>query len=54
MGKNRPPSYYITLELEEYIVHNCMIDSMVFMRVMPEKVSDIMLKKVSWHGAIMT
>lgn len=41
MGKNRPPPFYITLELEGHIVHNCMIDSGDAMTVMPKKVFDI-------------
>lgn len=41
MGKNRPPPFYITLELEGHIVHKCIIDSRLAMIVMPKKLSNI-------------
>ena len=41
MGKNRPPPYYITLDLEGYIIHNCMIGSRVVVTVMPKRVSNM-------------
>jgi len=42
MGKNRPPPFYISLELEGFVVHNCLIDSGASITVMPKAVCDIM------------
>lgn len=42
MGKNRPPTFYISLELDGFIVHNCLIDFEASITVMPKVVCDIM------------
>lgn len=42
MGKNRPPPFYISLEFEGFVIHNCLIDSGAAITVMPKVVCDIM------------
>lgn len=42
MGKNKMPAFYMTLELDEYILHNCLVDSGAGTTVMPKAVCDVM------------
>jgi len=42
MGKNKPPTFYMTLEIDEYILHNCLVDSGAAMTIMPKVVYDVM------------
>lgn len=42
MGKNKPSTFYMTLEIEGYVLHNCLVDFEVATTVMPKVVCDVM------------
>jgi len=42
MGKNKPPAFYMTLEIEGYVLHNCLVDFGVATTVMPKEMCDVM------------
>ena len=42
MGKNKPPTFYMTLEINEYILHNCLVDFGAATTVMPKTICDVM------------
>lgn len=42
MGKNKPPAFYMTLEIDEYILHNCLVDSGAATTIVPKAVYDVM------------
>jgi len=42
MGKNKPPTFYMTLEIEGYVLHNCLVDSGAATIIMPKAVCDVM------------
>lgn len=42
MGKNKLPAFYMTLEIDEYILHNCLVDFGAAIIIMPKVVCDVM------------
>lgn len=42
MGKNKPPTFYMTLEIEGYMLHNCLVNFEAATTVMPKAVCDVM------------
>lgn len=42
MGKNKPSAFYITLEIEGYVLNNCLVDSRVATTIIPKVVCDVM------------
>lgn len=42
MEKNKPPAFYMSLEIKEYALHNCLANCRAATTVMPKAVSDMM------------
>lgn len=42
MGKNKPLTFYMTLEIEGYVLHNYLVDFEVGTTIMPKVVYDVM------------
>lgn len=42
MGKNKPQAFYMTLEIDGYVLHNYLVDFVAATTIMPKAACDVM------------